>query len=85
MYKGKKEERKEGSMRTSKQAGKQKRTKKKTEWSKTEQMTTKKKKGNKRRKDAAKRIKYAEKEGTSKEMTEIRNESNITIPEKIDC
>jgi hypothetical protein len=47
--------------------------------------TKKKKKGNKRRKDAAKRIKYKAKEGSSKETTEIRNESNITIPEKINC
>jgi len=47
--------------------------------------TEKKKKGNKQRKDAAKRIKYKAKEGTSKETTEIRNESNITIPEKINC
>lgn len=44
-----------------------------------------KKKGNKRRKNAAKRIKYKAKEGTSRETTEIRNESNITIPEKINC
>jgi len=47
--------------------------------------TKKKKKGNKRRKDAAKRIIYTAKEGTSKETTEIRNESNITITEKINC
>jgi len=70
----------------SKQANRQAEKKKKAELSKTEQMTTKKKKkGNKRRKDAVKTIKYKTKEGTGQEMTEIRNESNITIPEKINC
>jgi hypothetical protein len=49
-------------------------------------MTTKKNKnGNKSRKDSAKRIKYTAKEGTSKEKTELRNESNSIIPEKINC
>lgn len=47
--------------------------------------TKKKKKGNTSRKDAAKRIKYTAKEGTGKERTEIRNEGNSTIPEKINC
>jgi len=49
-------------------------------------MTTKRrKKGNKRRKDVAKRIVYTAKEGTSKERTEIGNESNITITERTNC
>jgi len=49
-------------------------------------MTTKEmKKGNKRRKDTAKRINYKAREATSKETTEIRNKSNIAIPEKINC
>jgi hypothetical protein len=36
-------------------------------------------------KDAGKGMKYTAEEGRSKDMKEIKNESNSIIPEKINC